>query len=168
MSANHITADDLAALGHLLPYSAMELVQGLGVDGALALLNGLPGVVIKVPLSHTSSRLHAKRWAQIVAVVGENTMARLVALRGGQLLEVPTCHQLRMERRNRWIRARFDAMTGTAAGDEPMTRTAAIYELGRELAAAGQVITYRGLEQVIDSNGPALAASRQAQRTLFD
>lgn len=179
MSADHITAADLATLGHLLPYTAVELVQGLGVDGALALLNGLPGVVINVPLTPHSTRLAAKRWAQILAVVGEATMARLVALHGGRPLDVPTCHQLRLERRNRWIRARFDALTATApvtapvtapaaSSDGPLNRTAALYELSIELAALGHTVSARGLEQIIDSTGPEASASRQVQRTLFD
>lgn len=172
MRLQTITADDLASLGHLLPRSGVDLVRCVGLQAALALLNGLPGAVMTCPKTATANRHAMRRWGQLVQVLGSAQAMRALAEQyGGGPLEVPTCHQLRLEKRNRWLRDRFDALT-TAAGPG-LSRNAAVYELGLELVQAGQCMTHQGIENVLDNPGPAAAAARagdarRAQATLFD
>ena len=177
MQLDHITPADLAELGHLLPSNGADLVRCIGVPAALALLNGLPGAVMVMPKAEAPAhRCGPSRWAMLQSVVGPGAMPALAAQYGGAVLDVPVCHQLRTERRNRWLRARFDALTSPHGPHGPhdphsppgagcmRSKAQAVYELGLELAARGQVMSSRGIEGVIDSAGPSAAASRDAQR----
>ena len=171
MRLQTLTAADLASLGHLLPRSGVDLVRCVGLQAALALLNGLPGVVMTMPKTADANPHARRRWAQLVQLMGVAAVAALAAQYGGGPLEVPTCHQLRLERRNRWLRDRFDAYTAsTGLG---LSRNGAVYELGLDLAQAGLCMTHQGIENVLDNPGPAAAAARAgdartAQAVLFE
>lgn len=177
MRLQTITAADLASLGHLLPRSGVDLVRCIGLQAALEILNGLPGAVMTMPKTPANNPHAARRWAQLVQVTGSAQAVReLAAQYGGGPLEVPTCHQLRLEKRNRWLRERFDALTAGNSATKPgpaMSRNAAVYELGLELAQAGECMTHQGIENVLDNPGPAAAAARagdarSAQAVLFE
>jgi hypothetical protein len=144
----HLTADDLVDLGHLLPASARELVRCLGIAAALALLNGLPGVLLLVPKTATGNRYNAQRWQQLVDLVGDAAMALLVAHYAGSALEINTCAALRTERRRRWLRAAFDTLT---TGPAALSKNQAMHELAIALASAGSPMSARGIETAIDS-----------------
>lgn len=153
----HLTRGSLQALAHLLPPSALALVDAIGPEQALALIRQLPGVQLVVPKHANANAAGARRWALLAAVVGPDGMQRLAATYGGQMLEVPTCMAARLEQRNRWMRARFDEMT--AAG---CTKAGAVYELGLELAAAGWLVTHRQIERCVDQ--PDITAELHAER----
>jgi hypothetical protein len=162
-----LTEADLAELAHLLPYNAQQLVQRIGAAAAVALLNRWPGVTFVMPKG-TSNAAGAARWAQLVGIVGAEATEILARWAGGDVLKIPTCDQLRTEKRNRWIRARYDAITAPAGGG--YSKAVAVHLLGMELAADGHVVSYRGIERVLDTPGPLAAAVRvvQRQRGLFD
>lgn len=173
MRLQTLTAADLASLGHLLPRSGVDLVRCVGLQAALALLNGLPGVVMTMPKTPDANRHAARRWGQLAQVMGSAAVPALAAQYGGGPLEVPTCHQLRLEKRNRWLRERFDVLTANAGAGPGLSRNAAVYELGLELAQAGLCMTHQGIENVLDNPGPAAAAARAgdartAQAALFE
>lgn len=159
-----LSAADLADLGALLPGSAADLIACVGTEPALALLNAWPGVTINVPKTPDSNPRGAQRWAQLQAIVGADAMLSLAARYGGQPLEVATCEALRTERRRRWMRAHYDRIT---SADATLTKAAAVHELGLALAAAGQPMSSRAIEIVLDSAdaaGAAPAAPRSPAR----
>lgn len=146
--APHLTADDLVALGHLLPASARELVRCVGMNAALALLNDLPGVLMVVPKTATGNRHGAQRWQRLLELVGDDAMALLAAHYGGSALEINTCAALRTERRRRWLRTAFDTLT---TGPAALSKNQAVQELAIALARAGGPMSARGIETAIDS-----------------
>lgn len=176
MRISDITPADLAELGHLLPRSAATLLRVAGQDAGLALLNALPGVFFQMP--HTDGKrrgnTHAKRrTAQLQALVGDDALAALRQHYGGGPLEVPTCLQIKVEKRNRWLRQQFDALTRSQArGGAGLSRNQAVYELSFELRKAfGEALSNSGLEAVLDRPSPTAAAPRaggaEAQLDLF-
>lgn len=155
-----LTAYDVRELAHLLPPSALELVRAIGPDAAVALIGGLPGVQLVVPKYAAANPAGARRWAQLAQLVGADVMPHLVAVYGGGQLDVPTCAALLLEKRNRWLRRRFDDLTAPAG--PTLSRRSAVYELGIELALASHVLTYRQIERVIDApDGGAPAPTPQ-------
>lgn len=158
-----LTEAALTELAHLLPPSAAAMQRTLGTPAALALLNGLPGVQLLVPKRPDSSLAALRRWELLQGLVGEAAMPAVVALYGGNMLEVPICGALLREMRNRWLRARFDELL---RHELCQTKAAAVYELGIELAGAGCAMTYRQIEMCIDQGdltAVALAQRRAAQ-----
>ncbi|MCV2359657.1 hypothetical protein LNV08_11820 [Paucibacter sp. TC2R-5] len=148
LPARHLSVYDLHALGHLLPASARELVRVIGAQAAVTLLNALPGITLPVPKAANSNRHGARRWAQLVELVGPEATALLAAQFGGFALEINTCAALRCERRRRWLRAGFDVLTTGPGG---LSKNHAIEQLGIELARAGEPMNNRSIEQAIDS-----------------
>lgn len=141
-----IRAADLDAFAHLLPPTGIKLLALLGKPDGLRLLNAWPGVQIVVPKGPCNNVGGARRWAQIVAIIGERATVKLADELGGTCLEVPTLDELRKERRNSAIRAQFDAMTARAPHGQGLSKAAAVLELGLLHAP----ITYRQLEIIID------------------
>lgn len=155
---------DIEPLGHLLPPTAAALIRCAGVKPALALLQRWPGVTVPCPKHADSNPAGARRWAQIAEVVGDEAMPAIAAHYGGSILDVPVCRVLLMEKRNRWLRARYDELTSARLA--ALSGSAAIYELNLALAEAGQPMTYRSIEQLL------YAGNRDAdpaqQLPLFD
>jgi hypothetical protein len=141
---------DLEAFAFLVPPSGVKLLVLLGKPDGLRLLNAWPGVQIVVPKGPCNNAGGARRWAQIVAIVGESATLKLADELGGQCLEVPTLDELRKERRNSAIRAQFDQLTAKAPHGQGLSKAAAVQELGLLHAP----ITYRQLEIILDR--PAL------------
>lgn len=150
---------DLDEFAHLVPTSGIKLLVLLGKHDGLRLLNVWPGVQIVVPKGPCNNEGGARRWAQIVAIVGEPATLKLAGEMGGESLEVPTLDALRTERRNSAIRAQFDELTAPAPHGQGLSKAAAVLELGLLHAP----ITWRQLEIIIDR--PALDGS--IQNTLF-
>jgi hypothetical protein len=154
-----IAQTDLVELGHLLPPSGLELVRTIGPRAAVALMRGLPGVQLVVPKHEHANPAGARRWAQLAEIVGAPQMPGLAAIYGGGLLDVPSCKALINEKRNRWLRRRFDELTtrpvepiaAEPSSIPPMSKRQAVFELGLELAGARRGLTYRQIERLIDS-----------------
>jgi hypothetical protein len=149
-----LTPDDVAEVGHLLPYTAHDLIKRLGAVPALALLNTWPGVHTQIPRRPDANPAGRKKWAAIAAIIGEEAMERLAAHWGGEILEVPMCRAARDEIRNRAMRAEFDRLTV----EEGMSKAQAVQILGLQF---GRV--YRQVEKLIDRPDAAPAA----QESLF-
>lgn len=164
-----LAAADLHELAHLLPPTAAELVRTVGEEAAVALMHRLPGVQLQVPKHRGANAAGARRWGQLAAVIGDAATQALATSHGGQVLDIPTCLALLNEKRNRWLRARFDGLTASArsaAAERPLSGRAAVYEIGVELAAAGRVMTYRQIERVLQQPERE-AAAQEVQRCLF-
>lgn len=141
-----IREEDLYAFAHLVPPSGVKLLALLGAHDGLLLLNAWPGVQIVVPKGPCNNPGGARRWAQIVAIVGEPATVKLADELGGECLEVPTLDDLRKERRNSAIRAQFDRLTAPAPHGQSLSKAAAVLELNLLHAP----ITWRQLEIIID------------------
>lgn len=160
MATLHLTETSLHELAHLLPPSATELVRTVGATAALELVHRLPGVQVLVPRVARPGTSAERRWQLLASVVGASVMPELVAVYGGNMLDVPSCQAARQEQRNRWMRQRFDVLTRRIQ----YTKAAAVTELGMELAMAGWPMTYRAIERAIDQGDltPEVWAQRQA------
>lgn len=145
----HLCKAALVELAHLMPPTAQALVAALGEALALRLLLALPGVQFVVPKDSQGTPATQRRWLQLVDAVGEDGAALVAQHLGGELLDVPACTLARRECRNRWLRKRFDELT-TGTGE--LTKAGAVYELGLELAAQGQPMTYRQIEACVDQS----------------
>lgn len=165
-----ITVADLQDLGHLLPPGARELQRAVGPAVTVALIRVWPGQQILVPRDPGVSARAARRWAQIEAVVGAEAMPAIQGLYGGHAMEVPVCKALLLEKRNRWIRSYFDALTTSRPGEPGMTKGDAVHEIVMALAMARMGVTYRQVERAIDSSdvtgGPPVAPKPSAQMAL--
>jgi len=159
-----VLADDLVHLSHMLPPTALTLVRVAGVDAALALLRTWPGIRFPCPKHPSANDAGARRWQQLADVVGEAAMGPITAHYGGSDLEIPLCVALLAEKRNRWIRARFDDLVSPRLACLP--GTAAVTELGLALAEAGQALDWRQIMRILDAAdtqpGDQLVDDRQA------
>jgi hypothetical protein len=156
---------DLYELAQWLPPTAATLVRVLGPAAALALLQAWPGVTYPIPRHPDANANGARRWAALADVVGEAAMPALAAHWGGSALDVPVCRALLAQKRNTWIRAQFDVLvnpTGAA-----MSGNAAAQAISLALAQAGQPMTHRELERLInqpdDINSPPGGRRAQGQ-----
>ena len=143
----HLSKAALVEHAHLMPPTAQGLVSALGEELALRLMLALPGVQFVVPRDSQGTPAGQRRWMQLVEAVAEDGAQRVAQHFGGELLKVPACTLARRECRNRWMRKRFDELT-TGTGE--LTKAGAVYELGLELAAQGQPMTYRQIEACVD------------------
>jgi hypothetical protein len=162
-----LTADDLQALVHLLPRTAAELISVVGVSDALALLNTMPGVTLTVPKREAQflPAVARRRWSLVTSLISETGAQSLARHMGGLPLQIATCHQLRVEKRNRWLRAQFDELTSASGGG--LSRNQAVYELGVLLAEAfGECLSAGGIERALDTPGPEAVAARVNTRQL--
>lgn len=153
---HQLTPDDLRAVWSLLPYTAQALTGCIGAEAACALLNARPGCSFLVPKHANANAAGARRWAELAEIVGEPEMVKLATRWGGDVLDVPTCHDARTELRRRAIRAMFDRLTTV----ERLTGKQAIYEIGLKFAP----ISSRGIELIC---GRADAGEPAAQVELF-
>lgn len=146
---------DLRELGHLLPPSAVTLIRVAGVQPALRLLRYWPAVQLVVPLRPAANPAGARRWQALANMVGEAAMPALVAHYGGGVLDVPACRDLLIEKRNRWVRARFDALTSLYG--PALSAYAAVQEINLALAEAGWPLTLREVQKVVNETRRAAA-----------
>lgn len=159
-----IEADDLLALGAWLPPGAAELLRCIGPSAGLALLNAWPGVAVAMPKWPDRTPAGARRWAQLVDIVGECAVEQLAAQYGGAILDIPTCAALRFERRRRWLCAHYDAITAGGA----ISKAQAVQELGLLLAAQGQPMSCRAIETALDNPARAPGAARAGDPRQLD
>lgn len=141
-----IREEDLQTFKHLVPPTAAHLLALLGTHDALALFNAWPGVQIAIPKGPCNNAGGARRWVQIVAIVGESAALKLAEDMGGQIMEVPMFHSLRKARRNQAIRTAFDSMTGRPPAGGGMSKASAVHALG----LMHSPITWRQIEVILD------------------
>lgn len=170
--AHEIDVADLQALAHLLPPSAVELVRAVGPQAACALLRELPGVQVFVPKHQAANAAGARRWEQLSRIVGAGAMPGLLRHYGGNVIDIPLCLAATVEKRNRWIRSRFDELTNPRGAN--LSKRSAVYEIGLEIATVRRGMTYRQIERAIDSAdstdstaAEAAAEAESPQTTLF-
>jgi hypothetical protein len=135
-----LTPEDLQEVWSLLPYTAQALVGCIGAQRAALLLNSRPGCSFLMPKHPDANESGAKRWAELVSIIGDEGTALLAARWGGDGLDVPTCQQARRELLRRKIRAAFDDLTkpGGLSGQQ------AVYELCLRFAP----ISSRAVEKI--------------------
>ncbi|MBF5004714.1 Mor transcription activator family protein [Diaphorobacter caeni] len=125
-----VEVQDFSDFSHLMPETALLLVQCMEIEATVALLNAWPGVEVKVPRFPNANPAGARRWAQLAALVGETAMQKLAALYGGTVLEIPLCSRVRLEKRNRNIRSEFDQLTAKPPTGEGLSKAEAVQEIG--------------------------------------
>ncbi|MCA0175199.1 MAG: hypothetical protein LCH73_02760 [Proteobacteria bacterium] len=140
-------AADLAALGHLLPPTAQTMRRVLGDDATAILINQRAGVQLRIPLHRAANTAGAERWAALAYLIGDDATAAAAAQWGGGLLDVPLCQRLVAERRDRWLRARYDQLTSPHGAR--LSANAAIHQLAVALAHGGQPFTAREIEKAL-------------------
>ena len=150
MSHRPFTAEDLAAVHGLLPYTGQVLVGLLG-PAAVDLINKLGGCEVPIP-----KRPDAPRWAELAAIIGDDGMRALAERYGGDIIAIPICRDARAELRARAIRAEFDRLT---AGGK-MSGRQATYEIVLKFAP----ITSRAVELAC---GRPDALGETRQESLF-
>lgn len=127
-----------------LPPSGQALVNAVGAEAALLLLSKYPGVLIpNVPKTPNGNPHGARRWAALSELIGETAMCRLADTYGGVCLSVPTCKELRIERRNRAVIAEFDRLSAAYR----VSKNKAVEALCLMFAP----ITYRQIELILDT-----------------
>lgn len=154
--ASNITVDDLRNFANLVPPSGRAVLRMLGQEDGLKVLNNLRGTQIIIPKGPCNNPSGAKRWAQLVAVIGERAMGQLAREMGGDCLEVPSLEALRLERRNHAIRTQFDRLTAKPPAGEGLSKGRAVQELGLT-----HHLVWRQLEVILDR--PSAEPSQQDQ-----
>lgn len=160
---SNITEADLHNFANLVPPSGTALLRMLGITAGLSLLNVWAGVQVVVPKGPCNNAGGAKRWTQMVAIVGEAAMFILSSEMGGEVLEVPTLDALRKERRNHAIRTQFDCLTAKPPAGEGLSKGRAVQELGLSHAP----ITWRQLEVILDRPSAEPSPQNQLFSDLF-
>lgn len=111
--ARDFTPENFPTIIGLLPRAARDLVDALGNEAAMALLNAHAGSEIAVPKHPDKHPQGAARWAELAATIGETGMQALAEGWGGCILDIPVCNKARSELRNRAILGEFNRLTMT-------------------------------------------------------
>lgn len=148
--ARRLTVETLRRYRATLPPTARELCSKIGDEAAVFLLNDCAGMQLSVPKRRDANRHGAARWARYSEVIGEHAMNALSAHWGGTLLDVPICRCTFEAVRNAWVVARFDHLTSEAGG--ALSSFLAIDSICWSLAAAGQPLTFRVVQQHLNGN----------------
>lgn len=158
-----LNARTLAQVAHLLPPTAHALIRRLGAEAAVTLINTWPGVQLVVPRQPDANAAGARRWARYAELIGEEAMKALAAHWGGDVADVPVCVAALNEQRNRWLIARFDALTDPRG--PALSTYRAFEELTLALAEAGQELTFREVQKAV--NRAPIEPAPDAQADLF-
>lgn len=81
--------DTLREYAHLLPDSGQDLVELIGLDAAISLVNACGGSTFPVP--HGKNPDGAKRLVLLKNICGENSALKLSRRYGGTRLYIPNC-----------------------------------------------------------------------------
>ena len=125
-----MTPELLAELSRLplFPRGARDLIRVAGLDGAAQLVTAWPGQQFPVPaVIGGGNPAGARRWEQLVEIVGEPVATRIVKWAPGADLYIPSLKEVAWSRTLDQIRADFDRLTTTGGG---YSRREAIFELG--------------------------------------
>jgi len=111
----------------LFPRSARDLIRVAGLEGAAQIITAWPGQQFPVPaVVGGGNAAGARRWAQLVEIVGEQVAARIVKWCPGADLYVASLKEVQQSRTQDMIRAEFDRLTTTGG----YSAREAIFELG--------------------------------------
>ena len=88
-----------------LPQSVVDLIELLGHEAAMRLVDAFGGLEIEVP----NGRVEGPLTARIIQTLGGGLAARFMAHYGGEALYIPRCVQAIRDERDRAIQADYDA-----------------------------------------------------------
>lgn len=111
-----MTPELLAELSRLplFPRSARDLIRVAGMEGAAQLVTAWPGQQFPVPaVIGGGNPAGARRWGQLVEIVGEPVATRIVKWEPGADLYIPSLKEVVWSRTQDQIRAEFDRLTTT-------------------------------------------------------
>lgn len=143
-----ITAQDVADFPEHLPAVFLELAPVLGADALLKLLNTCPGSQWRVPRPASNNKAGALQREKLAAVIGLDAARRLSEHMPSQMLNVPICKKLLNAKTNRFVKARFDALT---TGPTPQSWSTAIVTICTELHTLGRARSYRQIHTILNS-----------------
>ncbi|MFM2057598.1 MAG: hypothetical protein RLY71_1983 [Pseudomonadota bacterium] len=143
-----ITAQDVADFPEHLPAVFLELAPVLGTDAVLKLFNTCPGSQWRVPRPASNNKAGELQREKLAAVIGLEATRRLAEHMPCQMLNVPICKKLLNAKINRFVRARYDALT---VGPTSQSWATAIVTICTELHALGRARTYRQIQTIINS-----------------
>lgn len=89
-----------------LPESIRELVDHIGLEGALVLVKAYGGTVLRVPVG---KRKDGKMYVSLVELLGEQTADVLVRVYGAGIMVVPRCADALRMARNAEMIAKYDS-----------------------------------------------------------
>ncbi len=119
------------------PRTARDLVRVAGLEGAAKLITAWPGLEFPVPARvGGGTPAGARRWGQLVEIVGDPIATNIVKWAPGNDLYIPSLKEVETARIHDAIRAEFDYLT-TAAG---YSGREAVFELGLKYRRSGTAI----------------------------
>lgn len=142
-------------MNDMLPPSALELFEALGVSDAIAVIDGLGGAAWYIPTPHEGRQLPSQ--INIIALVGERLWGRLQEHFAGRTLSIPTCAKLMRELRNQAISRQYEE---GIRNKEPVRMIA--FRLGREYK-----LTAKQINQIVYGYGGGQSPPDQNQLPLF-
>lgn len=92
-----------------LPQSVVDLVELLGYEAAMRLVEAFGGLELEVPNGTTIGKTEGPLTARIIQALGGGLAARFMATYGGEPLYIPRCVQALRDERDRAIQADYDA-----------------------------------------------------------
>lgn len=133
-----MTPELLAELSRypMFPRTAVDLVRVAGIEGAAALITAWPGQEWPAPTRPGGSNAQgARRWEQLVEIVGADIAKRIVKWCGGGMLIVPNLKMVLHQRNQEVIRSEYDSLIrGGYSSPE------AVFELGIKFNLNGRAI----------------------------
>lgn len=133
-----MTPELLAELSRypMFPRTAVDLIRVAGIDGAAALITAWPGQEWPAPKWPGGSTAQgARRWDQLVEIVGGDIAKRIIKWCGGSMLIVPNLKMVLHQRNQAVIRSEYDALIrGGYSSPE------AVFELGIKFKFNGRAI----------------------------
>ena len=146
----------------LFPRSARDLIRVAGLEGAAQLITAWRGQTWPVPaVVGGGNPAGARRWAQLVEIVGEPVATRIVRWCPGSELFIPNLKEVTWSRTQDQIRAEFDRLTTTGG----YSAREAIFELGLKHGCSGAAVQ-NALKRPDNVLGEA-AAEMPLQGALF-
>ncbi|MDR1424291.1 MAG: hypothetical protein LBI92_06800 [Azoarcus sp.] len=133
-----MTPAQLSRLADLpaFPATARGLIAVAGLAAAARLIREWPGLEFPVPLIPGGGNAEgARRWAQLVEVVGEAPAAQIVCHYGGGCLYIPSCKQAMAQWSRDFARHEYDRLTG-----DGYSHRAAIGEIALRVRIAGRTL----------------------------
>lgn len=94
-----------------LPQTVVDLVELLGHEATMRLVDAFGGIEIEVPNGKTVGKVEGPLTARIIEALGGGLAARFMATYGGEPLYIPRCAQAIRDERDRAIQADYDAGT---------------------------------------------------------
>jgi hypothetical protein len=143
-----VTAQDLEEHGHLISPCGVLITHCIGAQAFASLVRFWGGVGIHVPVSLGNKTKAARFFWRMAPIIGEAAVTALWSEFQGQRLNVPTCSDLRIYKRQKWIRAKFDELTCQPGAY--VSAHSAINEICILLAASAYPATNREVQSIVN------------------